>query len=455
MLQQSRCTTLKPIFFKELRRYSAQYLMNAFKLEEQKFEVLISILTQKKVFIKEKSFFKINYVGFFIFNNRLCFSFPKYTKEENDNEQLITEIINLFQEYSSRENLEEEEIETFGDLNDQEEFNLISIIFFLFQDYLDNNLYTNEIKDVEIDGEGDINWDRTVDNMYAYNLNNRSIYLNFHTNRSINDTNNIITKIHKYILNECTLYVNETGLRKYLNFPSLHFDIDREEIGSLEFMLYNIQNEMSTQYNDRKLYLLNIFQTFLLNKGSASESNSLALFGTKSFHVVWEKVCSFVFNNIYSKIKDQNYIDKPMWKENITNVLVEAERTLTPDVLTSFKKGEDKYFLVLDAKYYNTRFKGNAIHNTPQLEDITKQYLYELALKTYCEQEGYTSVINAFLLPNADDLVEDIGIVSINFLKNLSLQDIKLIKLPASRMYKYYAQRKQLSDQEIEQIFIS
>ncbi|WP_182007312.1 LlaJI family restriction endonuclease [Priestia aryabhattai] len=439
---------MNPVFLKELQDYSQDQLMALFSFSNKEFLEFATVLSKKKILFKNKNSYKLRYVGFFIFNNRLCFSFPKYTK--TDDNKLARDLINLFREYSSREKLEEDEIETLGSLDYYEHFSLISVIIFILQDYFDNGIYIDEISTYEIDGNGEINWDKTIENIYAYNLKNQSIYLNFYTDKLLTDEKNIITTIHKYVLSECSAYIQKTGMDLFFEFPNVNFDIEQEEIGSIEFMLSHLQDEINIQYNDWKQLVLKTLYMFLSNKSRLNNSNSLSLFGTRSFHNVWEKVCSFVFNSIYSEIKEQGIIDKPVWELHAGKNQVESKRTLTPDIITKHSSKGEEYLLILDAKYYNPKFKDKSIHNTPELEDITKQYMYELALKDYYIQNGYTKVINAFLFPNENNEIEVIGKTSIDFLKKLSLQDITLINIPGSKVYENYIRRQKFSVNEID-----
>ena len=96
--------------------------------------------------------------------------------------------------------------------------------------------------------------------------------------------------------------------------------------------------------------------------GSLNDINSTSLFGTTSFNLVWEDVCSDILNNqlhtpiavLATPLKPVNHfyvskklldiIEKPQW--TITGK--EADKTLIPDLITI--SGDQ--FLIFDAKYY-------------------------------------------------------------------------------------------------------
>lgn len=437
---------MNTVYLKELQYYSQEELMMKFQLTPENFKEFSQHLSDKKVFVKKDTFYQVNFVGFISYKNKLAFAFPKYLNAQND--QIIKQFIQLFKEYSNRENLDAEDFETFGDVRNENVFNFISMAIFFLEDYGNSGLYMEEVNTTELDGEGEINWNQTVDNLYPVHMRNQSIYLNFYTERVDSDVEHVITRIHKYVLNECFSYFKKTGLSYYFDYFLDPFDILVEDIGNSDFMLGQIRNELSIQYNDRKIQLLKLLHAFLSKDSSFENENSLTLFGTKSFHVVWEKVCSFSFNNLYKQISEQEVIDHPVW-EDTNSKKFPSDRTLTPDIITTYKENSNTFMLILDAKYYDIKFESKKIKSAPHLEDVTKQYLYELALKEYMQQSGYKMYLNAFLFPYEGNHVINIGKVSMTIFKNLSLKDIQLYKLPASKMYEYYIKRKTLSEIEI------
>ena len=102
---------------------------------------------------------------------------------------------------------------------------------------------------------------------------------------------------------------------------------------------------------------------------------------------------------------------------------------------------------IFDAKYYNINFDGdNPVKNQPGVEDVAKQYLYELVLKNllyknFSDPYKYVIVQNVFLCPSNSGKTEVLGTVSIESLKNLieiKLENINVVKLNASAMYRSY-----------------
>lgn len=437
-------------YLRELNYYTQEKIMDLFKISPEEFKELSEELIEKKMLIKKNEMFQMNFVGFISFKNRLAFVFPKYLNSVNN--QIVRQFISLFKEYSSRENLKEEEIETFGDLLEEKNFNLISMIFFLFEDYIEYGVYEEEYNISVLDGEGEINWQQTVEELYPIHIQNQSIYLNIFNTVIKMDENHTITNIHKYVLNQCIEYFKETGLNNFFDYQLELFDLDKNNINSKEFMLNKIQNELSTQYNDRKVQLLKVLYNFLVNEGSFDSKGTLSIYGTKSFWVVWEKVCSFNFNNLYTQIAKEEIIDKPMWKIPGNAEGKPTDHTFIPDIITILQKEKEMLLTILDAKYFNIKFDGKKVRSAPMLEDISKQYYYEMALKKYMKEKKYKLFTNAFLLPDEGDTAYSLGKVYLRFFQEIPLNDIQLIKLPSKVLYENYINKKQLTENEIYKI---
>lgn len=74
-------------------------------------------------------------------------------------------------------------------------------------------------------------------------------------------------------------------------------DEELDPFGDDEHILYRIEQELNTQFNTRKQLLLKTIYAYISRKGSFFDMDSLSLFGTNSFNLVWETVCSDVMDN--------------------------------------------------------------------------------------------------------------------------------------------------------------
>jgi hypothetical protein len=211
---------------------------------------------------------------------------------------------------------------------------------------------------------------------------------------------------------------------------SVYFDINENIIGTPESIIYKINNEINMQFVSRKQFLLKAMAIFISNEKVYTDKPVISLYGTRTFHKIWEKTCSYVINNEYENIKQ--YIGHPKWK-TVTGKEYYKD-TLIPDIINTSKKE----FNILDAKYYNITLTDDKLSDNPGVEDITKQYLYQLAFNNYIKSQGFEKVRNILIFPTEEEEISKIGEVTIDFLKKLDLEDIILYKLPAKEIFEMY-----------------
>ena len=73
----------------------------------------------------------------------------------------------------------------------------------------------------------------------------------------------------------------------------------------------------------------------------------------------------------------------------------------------------------------------------PGIQDITKQYLYQLAYKDFINKHSLNAK-NCFVMPTEKDAVELKGEVEMNMFKNLGLESVQVRFLPAQKAYDHY-----------------
>ena len=141
-----------------------------------------------------------------------------------------------------------------------------------------------------------------------------------------------------------------------------------------------------------------------------------------------------------SKTKLIEVIKKPQWIYNDIKTH-EADGTFIQDIVTFY----GKKFIILDAKYYKLKFDENNLSGQPDLESITKQYLYELAFNEFIEKYRFKGVKNAFLLLKYAGEIENVGTAKLEILSDLGLEDIQVVMLPADKINQYYLDNKRIN----------
>lgn len=475
---------LHSVFIKEQKRYSLENLKSLFQMEE---ENTISIVKKLKSFgilravknsDKQKNetelldddieisdvemdsteyLYVCTFVGVLKISQIILKCYPKYIHSNSSPVQELKQVLKVIDKFNKKEQV----IKFQNEFQDELKFNRLAVILYLLNDYYENGVYRTSQSIYEINGEGEINWNKTINDTFAIISNNRPYYTELITKRSINDEFDFFKRLHETILTACSNELKQSGLLELFDF--LEVDISDEsldEFGDIEFVLDQIQKELNVQFNTRKQLLLKTMYSFIANKEGLTDIDEFSLFGTNSFHVIWEKICASVLDNHlnrplrhlpvelspeYIQYQDttlKRLIEKPKWQGVGINVQ-EADQTLIPDLITIQKYNECNWqFLIFDAKYYNLRLGEGVLSGQPGIESITKQYLYQMAYKDFLEKHSILLIKNSFLFPTESDEIIDAGEVYMDMFADLV--KIKLRMLPATLVYDTYLKNSKI-----------
>lgn len=484
-------------YIKEQKRYSKDKLKRIFKLNDNEFKDLVKKLkaygvlkmvnatsTQKNltdltdddieivdVDMNDEYYYVFTFVGVLTVGNIVIKCFPKYLLTKKNPLEEMKQVLKVLNKYNSKEQI----INLFNGDEEQRAFNLLSIILYLINDYNENGVYTNQQNIVETNGDGEILWDNTINETFAIISNNRPFYTELQTINTVSDDMDYFTRLHKYIVTECCNKLKHGELLEVFEIEEINISEECiDDFGDTDYILYRLQRELNIQFVTRKQKLLKTLYTYIAHSKLFDDSFGLSMYGTNSFNLIWEKVCTEVFDNKLSipigklnlptelhndYIHRKNntlleIIEKPVWKYfdsegNTYNNL--AKDTLTPDLISLYETDKGMSFGIFDAKYYNIKLEKNKVQGQPGIGDVTKQYLYQLAYNDFILKHGFISVKNAFLIPTEEDNVilngeVEMGILS--GLSNLPLRNILVIKLPASKIYQYYISGKKVNIKE-------
>ena len=271
-------------------------------------------------------------------------------------------------------------------------------------------------------------------------------------------------RLHECILTECSEQLHAAQL-------DILFDIDQitlseeklNDFGDTDYILERLQKELNIQFNTRRQILLKTLYAYVSqNRRLLEDNDGISMFGTTAFHAVWEKVCAEVFDNkLNTSLGKLNMsvplakeyrpsdtlieiIEKPKWQGTDTEEKL-APDTLIPDLISIPKIGNEDYFLIFDAKYYNLRLEhGKTLSGNPGVGDVTKQYMYQLAYKNFIKAHNIAVVKNCFLMPTEKDEIINKGTAKMSMLEALGLENIQIRLLPARMMYEYYLSQKKI-----------
>ena len=403
------------------------------------------------------------YVGIVTVGNCILKCLPKYVESENafDNTLKLKCILKVLDKYNKSKF---QSISMYNDSNNGRTINKLAIMIYLLRDYVENGIYTNVHTIIENNGQGEIVWDKTINETFALISNGNPYYLNFKTKKKTNADTDYFKRIHEAILTQCSRELNNSHLSELFDLPEIYLtDETIDRFGDRDYILYRISNELNIQYSSRKIRLLKTLYCFIANENSLNDINCFNIYGTNSFNLVWEKVCSCVLDNklhyllkdislpkqltsTYIKFKNKELIDiieKPKWFTKDNNMLSENVDTLIPDIVSV----DNDKFIIFDAKYYKIILeKDKKLSGQPGISDITKQYLYQLAYKDFIQEHGFNLIYNCFLMPSDNiENVEYIGEAKLDMLSILYLESIKVFKLSADYVYNNYLNDKHLN----------
>ena len=421
---------------------------------------------------QDNSCYVFNYVGIIIIEGYLLCCYPKYlfSHDNKDDKTECRKLLKQVLKVLHRYNTNNQSIQLYSESNQLAAFSRIALIIALLDDYFQNGIYINTQSTHELNGDGEINWNRTIDFIHPLWQEAEPYYINFWTRKNIIDDDNFIQRIHECLLTKCSRELEEISLMDLLDMHGGYLtDFLLDDFGDQEYILHRIFNELNTEFNSRKQYVLKLMAALLLENTSVSDTDSIALFGTTSFNLVWETVCADVFDNklvapllslpllqplkIPSDMEDNNpktlkdLIERPKWVSKDSNTTFSD--TLIPDLISVERYNNECIFVILDAKYYTMYLKNNKVEGQPGIGDITKQYLYQLAYKSFIELNNIHKVKNCFLMPTEKNNINCVGYVQIEMLDKIGLECIQVRELPAHRMFEYYLQRKKMPISEL------
>ena len=416
--------------------------------------------------------FVFTYVGVIVAGTVVFMCYPKYYRDEKPDGKQMKRIFEVIGRYNSDKKQDIRHLS--GDQPDGSS-NLLSIILFLLKDYYDYGIFNKEEEIVEINGDGSILWDKTVNESVPLFSGGRPYYTEIYDRRELNNEEELITRLHRVILDECSDYLIKLGLLDLLSMEELHLsDETRELLGDDDALSEMILEELKLQFNTRNQILLRTMYDYILHTHAERMEENVSFYGTSAFYDVWEKVCAEVLNDcLHKRISDLPYgslpydrsynekklielIEKPVWREHTENGTgLEAGDTLIPDMISMEIADGQRYFVISDAKYYTIELDESRgiLSGQPGIESITKQYLYQLAYRDFLRFNRVEHIGNCFLMPSKEEHIVCKGFVSLSMFHQISvnpaLVPIQVCLLPADKMFDLYLGRKHISVREL------
>ena len=467
----------------ENKKYTRDTLKELFSFTDKEFDTFSSKLVNMNVLKKHNSleleenqdfdeedivgenesiYYSFKYVGILLCQKRVIKVYPKtYTQSQelvnNSRKQLDNQmkvVLNVIKKYNKKKNKE------YFLQNPDEGYaqnNILGLMIFLLGDYFDHGLYENYEEVNEINGEGPINWNKTLNECMPIIKNDAPYYVDTYTLNNTSNEYDYFRMLHAYVLTECSQQLEDANLGYLFGYDKIELcDEPLSFFGNLSYVLDKIKQEINIQYETRKQQVLQALYMYIDEQHDTkviNEVESVKMYGTTAFNKIWEKICQTVFVDVLHEpisklplkllqnedgnIKLIDIIQKPKWV-NKSRVLY-GKKTFEPDAVSISVVNGILSFVIMDAKYYNFQFEdGKPLKGAPGVEDIAKQYLYQLAYEDFIVNHGITNVKNCFLIPTDNQNMDVKGHAELDILSKLNLQNIKVRLLPIDFMMDLY-----------------
>ena len=198
-----------PILVQELRRYTLNQLrFNCHATEEEIIPVIRRLREHGIIMVSRENdeqrdtselmeetsefmdvgtdgdqyYYSFSFVGVVIVSGFVFKVYPKYIKEA-DKEKELRLVLKVLEKYKKGEEL----IKIFSDIKESKSTNLLSVLLFLIKDYYENGSYRNTEVVFESNGQGEINWDNTINKSFAIICDKKPFYLEVQTRKRIDD----------------------------------------------------------------------------------------------------------------------------------------------------------------------------------------------------------------------------------------------------------------------------
>lgn len=471
---------MKSIFFREEKHYSITDLSRILEVSEDVCMRIVSVLKahgilktansdsssldfftetdDKDIPLKPCDIFKFRFVGVIVIEDYILYCYPKYVSNEGNALSELKIALKAIKKYSFKSTKLNYQNDYFGNII----YNELAVSLFLLSDYYTNGLYSTQVPVYDTNGLGEIDWQKSIDDSIGIIIDDIPYYLDLFTISSQINENDYYRLLHECVLSKCSHFLSDTGILELFDLrPAFLTYSNINDYGNPIFIENKLKKRINTEFVTQKQITLKSILTYITHEESKTNEERFNYWGSFSFNLVWEEACKSVFSNkLYNTISEcfpnksvtEEYrdsilidlIDRPEWYVIDESTPQKSKQaTLRPDLITLCNINNEMMFIICDAKYYNIVLCANELlEGNPGVEDVTKQYLYQLAYKDFFEKEEITRVFNCFIMPSDEEYVKNVGYVSLSFLKNLGLSDIQIIKYPANLLLNNFIQNK-------------
>lgn len=437
----------EPKFFREENYYSFEKFKELFKDKD-----VLNHLLKKDIikFSSNESYFKFKYVGVIIIGDELLYCYPKYIYNEDNIFDDFKQTLKVIKKFHKQNDI----IFYENDEYNESQYSLLSLMLFFIEDYYENGVYTKTQDILEVNGNGEIDWNRTVNESIPIFRNGKPYYHELQTRYKQNDLHNYFRLLHKCIITKCSKCLEYKELLDLFDLNTIELSQKNlNDFGDKNYIKERLEKELNVEFNTHKRKLLKAMISYI-SESNETQNTFLSLYGSNEYYNIWEKMCSKVLHNnlddnLMVLFNDESLDDKKL-KEYISHPIMHLDgkkidfKRLIPDLIIFNKI--DNQFIVLDAKYRNLRL--NDVDEKLKLYDVNKQYLYQLAYCKLLKTQNIECVKNALLFPTYENEVKNRGFIEFEMFDKLGI--IQLIELPANKINKLFLEGEEMDLKDLE-----
>lgn len=102
-------------------------------------------------------------------------------------------------------------------------FNRLAMEIHLLEDYFANGIYMNERETIETNGEGQIDWNRTICETFAFIKNGKPHYVDLQTFDFRDDNQDFFRLLHECVLTKCSRELQSIGILDLFDIAPVEF----------------------------------------------------------------------------------------------------------------------------------------------------------------------------------------------------------------------------------------
>lgn len=312
----------------------------------------------------------------------------------------------------------------------------LPLMALLLRDYFKNGLYENRSSAFTENGQGEIDWGRTTESTTPWIQGGAPHYLDVVTRRTIRNETNVVRRLHAAVLTRISRELSGALLLDLFGFEDVVASSEEiSDIGSENFLQYHLDRERRSQFDTGKLRLIELLRQYLFDSKPPRGGSNVHTFGTFNFNLIWQCVCASLLENRSDSLG--RFIPRPRWVPDQGEAT--SVETLLPDILATIQDDDGANLLILDAKYYDISFSDGHLSGNPGLQDVVKQFVYQMAFEPSTDSRHWKSITNAFLMPGENSNVERLGCVRFPVFGD---RRIEVVRLPADALFHQYVARE-------------